>query len=103
MTLEGEDILKEIIEGPTGRPTTYHIMIESSEDGMILDAEVQSVIFLYSKGDEEGDGTAMRVRGLTMYEIWGWLGWAYESHKNNMMGDNEEPAPLADEDDPDGV
>lgn len=101
MAMEDGSILDEILKDTAEKPTMYHITIESSEDGTILDAEVPEVVFLYP--DHEGyGGLTMRARGVSGYTLWGWLQWAIEAHKVDMLSGTVDPGPLPFEEEPDG-
>lgn len=90
-----DNILNEIIDA-TNTEKLYHVRVESSEDGVILDIEVPAVLFLYAD-HENFEGLTMRGRGINGYEVWGWLEWALTAHKYEMMETTETPPPLENE------
>lgn len=77
------------------REATYHITIESSIDGRILDSTVRGFILVYC---DEGGGMHNRARGWSsIYEIVGVMKWASDA-ACDALHDGDEPAePLVDE------
>ena len=58
---------------------SYHIIIQSEEDGTLLDQEVEGFLLVRKLGQGEDNNdppTLLHVRGMNSYEAVGMLQWA---------------------------
>lgn len=74
----------------------YHIRIESSEHGVIFEAETDKFGLIFNKGDG-GFMPQTRWRGITLYEMAGLLMWELDQVKLDMRKGSADADPLIDQ------